>query len=86
MVLLPAACSFPNPVLSKEIEDTSINTGMTKGSPIGEPKWKQASENCGVWLNKTEKDHYKQDAHFLEDFKRKKIKLLNLYPNFRVLP
>ena len=85
MVLLPAACSFPNPVLSKEIQDTSTNAGVTKGSPMREAKWKQAPENCGVWLNKAERDHYRQDARFLEDLKRKKIKVLNLSPDFRVL-
>lgn len=86
MVLPPAACSFPNPVLSKEIQDTRTDTGITKGSPMRAPKWKQASENRGVWLNKAERDHYRQDALFLEDYKRKKIKMLNLSPDFRVLP
>lgn len=72
LVLLPAACCSPNPVLSKETQHTSTNRGITKGSPIRETKWKQASENCGLWLNKAERDHHKQDARFLEAFKRKK--------------
>jgi len=46
-------------------------------------EWKQASETCGVRLNKAERDHYRQDAHFLKDFKRKKIKVLKLFPDFR---
>lgn len=35
-----------------------------------ELKWKH--QNTGVWLNKAERDHYTQDVHSLEDFRRDK--------------
>jgi len=35
-------------------------------APLSEPEWKEASENGEAWLNKAERDHYRQNAHFSE--------------------